>query len=246
MPSSFVHRIPVCLALALVAASASAAQPPAADQQMPSASSVAAAEKAVRPRIVMPTDAQMRGAAQSLPRLPDSPAARVDLEAIARSYERKPAQPEESAADPVPSLIVFVSLDMPEASLKRLVEDAERARAVLILRGLRNRSLKATTQAIQAINGTHKTAWQIDPRLFEAYDVKAVPVTVLMDPTTMPSDPQCGAPGCLKARHVRLTGDVSLEHALRSMEGADPVLRPLAHQHLQRLASASFMNGGKP
>ena len=78
------------------------------------------------------------------------PKGRVDVEGLARAYEanRQAFEGAASVADG-PTLLVFVTLAMPEATLRLLVEQAARAHAVLVLRGLKNSSIRQTTARVQ-------------------------------------------------------------------------------------------------
>ena len=49
-----------------------------------------------------------------------------------------------------PSLLVFVSFAMPDATITRLLDQASGARATLVLRGLVNGSLRDTVSACSA------------------------------------------------------------------------------------------------
>ena len=80
------------------------------------------------------------------------PAARkpIDLEALAKGYERAigGAVPQ-SMTRSGPGLLVFVSFSMPHEALSRLVDQASRSGATLVLRGFVNGSLKETVTRVQ-------------------------------------------------------------------------------------------------
>jgi conjugal transfer pilus assembly protein TrbC len=87
----------------------------------------------------MPTDAELaRVPVPSTPRIDalPQPATRtpVDLEALAKGFDAQADKPVLGAASG-PSLLVFVSFAMPEATITRLLDQASRARATLVLRG---------------------------------------------------------------------------------------------------------------
>lgn len=196
-------------------------------------------ESEVRKHLRMPT-AQDLAAQQGAFRLPApaSQAQRLDLEAIARSYDTQSGVPRQEQSDgqerePVAGLLVFVSLGMPEASLQRLVEDAKRFRATLVLQGFKDKSLMAITEAIQRLQGEGVSLpWRVDPRLFDAFDVKAVPVHLLVDPQR-PLQGGCPADECLAAaRFSKLSGDVSMEYALRAIAAEDRDMAELANRML--------------
>ena len=61
------------------------------------------------------------------------------------------------------SLLIFVSFSMPRASLDRLVDQAAKASATLILRGLVDDSMQRTVMRAQALIGARQVGFQIDP-----------------------------------------------------------------------------------
>ena len=60
----------------------------------------------------------------------------IDLEALARGYSQANATNPAAPAAAGPALLVFVSFSVPDTTLRPLAEQAERAGATLILRGL--------------------------------------------------------------------------------------------------------------
>jgi len=71
-------------------------------------------------------------------------------------------------------LLVFVSLSMPDASLKALAQDAKRHNAVLVMRGLYQDNFVKTAQKLQELG----IAVDIHPELFETHHVTSVPTFV--------------------------------------------------------------------
>lgn len=71
-------------------------------------------------------------------------------------------------------LLVFVSLSLPEPSLKMLAQDAKRHNAVLVMRGLYQDSFVKTAQRLQELG----IAADIHPELFETHHVTSVPTFV--------------------------------------------------------------------
>lgn len=72
------------------------------------------------------------------------------------------------------SVFIFVSLSMPIESLKSLYKEAYSKGIPLIIRGLKNNSFKDTAEAIKAL----EISVQIDPNLFEKYEIKTVPTFI--------------------------------------------------------------------
>jgi conjugal transfer pilus assembly protein TrbC len=165
----------------------------------------------------------------------------IDIEAIARSKVRVPA----SAVDPLgadplvaePSLRIFITLEMPQASLRLLVEQAARSGAVLVLRGLKARSMRETLAAVRDLMGNRNVAWVIDPEAFTRFGVHQAPSFVLSldDATTDGAQRSC-ASGCVThSAFVSVAGDVSLDYALETIMRRRPEATPRAEPFLKRL-----------
>jgi conjugal transfer pilus assembly protein TrbC len=214
-----------------------------------------AGQNELRGKLRMPTGQEMRQVAPRL-QLPRSAASApaIDFSSIAKEYDprnagAKPAgDPSTGAHEPLDGLVVFVSLDMPQASLKRLVADAQRYGATLVLRGVKDKSIEATAKAIYALQGDlgeRGAAWRIDPRLFQRFQVDSVPAHVLLDAnSSIPGG--CASDDCLRnLRYARVAGDISIEHALSSIAMADPPMRAMAEQRLAPARRGGFHQGGR-
>jgi conjugal transfer pilus assembly protein TrbC len=81
---------------------------------------------------------------------------------------------EPAALEDSDQTLIFVSLSMPEASLKALYQEAEQQGAVLVLRGLKDNSFKRSAEALKILG----IGVQIDPTLFEKYAIQSVPTFV--------------------------------------------------------------------
>lgn len=181
---------------------------------------LAAAQPAAMPRI-------------DTPAMPLQPG--IDAGALAAQYE---AMHRGMSARPEPGLsglLIFVTLQMPRVSLQRLVAQAERSRATLVLRGLKGRSMQDTLAEVAALIGKRKVAWAIDPESFKRFGVVLAPTYVLVAP-------QIGvAPGCDAGQCVaepvfsKVAGDVSVGYALQAIERGDPAFRTQAQAWRARL-----------
>jgi conjugal transfer pilus assembly protein TrbC len=170
------------------------------------------------------------GAAQRRP----ATGAGIDIGALARQGSRiGGAMPPGVLPPQEPALRIFVTLDMPQGSLRRLVDQAERAGAVLVLRGLKNQSMRQTVAAVSELLGERKAGWVIDPEAFERHGVEATPTFLL----TMGEDsPPCSATTCTVPRpFVSVSGDVSLDYALEHMARRQPGAAAVASPYLSRL-----------
>jgi conjugal transfer pilus assembly protein TrbC len=104
---------------------------------------------------------------------------------------------------PVSKILVFVSFSMPKASLKALAYEAAKHNAVLVMQGLKDDSFKTTQLAFQELVGEGQGV-EVNPELFKAYQIKHVPVFVLVK-----GDQELG----------RLSGNVSLNFAANKLKG---------------------------
>lgn len=154
----------------------------------------------------------------------------LDLNGLVRQYNAKIRPPSPSGKN---DLLVFVSLSMPEGSLMRLAQQAERTGAVLVLRGLKNNSLKETTEAIRKYEQKTKATWQINPPAFTKFNVKSVPAFVLAkaDQALSPGVDGCADPGAYAA----VSGDVSLDFALEAIARAKPAFETEAQMYLNKM-----------
>lgn len=154
----------------------------------------------------------------------------LDLNGLVRQYNAKISLPSPSGKN---DLLVFVSLSMPEGSLMRLAQQAERAGAVLVLRGLKNNSFKETAEEIRKYEQKTKATWQINPPAFTKFSVKSVPAFVLAkaDQALSPGADGCADPGAYAA----VSGDVSLDFALEAITRSKPGFETEARHYLNKM-----------
>ncbi len=169
----------------------------------------------------------------ALPAPHASPA--LDVGAIADQYRqlRSPAPGALAQGD----LLIFISFSLPDAVLNALIDQAARAGAVLVMRGLHNNSIKQTLPRVRAALGARRVAWQIDPRLFRAFEVRAVPSFVLTAPHALAAS--CTREACERpARWASVAGNVSLHAALEQLGQGAPALAPSVAAFKTRLERA--------
>ena len=129
---------------------------------------------------------------------------------------------------------MFVSLSMPRPTLQRLVGQAARAKASIVLRGFANGSLRDTVAQVQGLIGARQVAVQIDPLAFDRFAVTRVPTFVLVRDGTRPV--ACASGSCAPAdSFLRTSGDVSLDYALEHMRRSAPGFGPPADIFLKRI-----------
>lgn len=195
-----------------------------------------------RERHRTPSDAELRQApvpaAPRIDALPQ-PASRapIDLEALARGFDSNQGQQAVNAR-PGSALLVFVSFAMPEAALSRLVDQAARTRASLVLRGLVDGSLVRTVTRVKELIGSRRVAVQIDPQAFDRYAVTRTPSFVLVRDGA-PAAP-CANGLCVPGDgYVMAAGDVSLDYALGFFQRSAPSFAKDAGAFLKRLKAQS-------
>jgi conjugal transfer pilus assembly protein TrbC len=188
----------------------------------------------------MPTEGELLRvpipAAPNLDALPRPDASQaVDLEALARGYEAdvgRMAVPQGMSA--APGLLIFVSFSMPQPSLQRLVEQAEKSQASLVVRGLVNGSLRDTVSRMQSLIGQRQVAFQIDPQAFDRFSVSKTPTFVLVRAGAQGQP--CGAGLCFpRDAFAAASGDVSLDYALEFIERQSPRFEKDARNYLKKI-----------
>ena len=175
---------------------------------------------------------------QPVPRVPKieprQPA--IDIEGIARRYSEN-KQAFEGASSTQPTLMIFVTLAMPAASLRLIATQAARSGATIVIRGLKDDSMQRTLAAVKNVIGESKVAWQIDPPAFARFRVERAPTFVLVAQGSMnPAiDASCKT-GCERSNtFVSVAGDVSLDYALEFIIRMKPALAEEAQRYLKRL-----------
>lgn len=173
-----------------------------------------------------PTEAEISGAQFSTPNVDALPNAKgssksVDLAEIAKGFEQLEKKPAQMYNDRL-TLLVFVSFSMPEPTLKRLVDQASRTDATLLVRGFHEGSLKKTMGRIKAMIGERKNvSIQIDPQAFDRFAITKAPTFVMVKPGALPVP--CATGTCVPpANFISASGDVSIEYALEFFQRSSP------------------------
>lgn len=86
-----------------------------------------------------------------------------------------------------PNLYILVSFGMPQKSLVDYCKQAKKHKAVLVLRGLKNDSIKETANIINS-QDLQQCQIQVEPRLFSQCNVNAVPVFLKFNRPLKPGD----------------------------------------------------------
>ena len=115
-----------------------------------------------------------------------------------------------------PLFMVFVSLSMPDASLKRVIQETSAAGGVVVFRGFPGNSAKQFLERLSKVieKDSDFASIGIDPRLFRAFEVSAVPTYVV----TSTDFDLCDGLACRTTPPPfdRMSGNVSVEYALGS------------------------------
>ena len=222
-----IDRI-VVAALAALAPCLAAAQAP----QWPTPEDIDRALKA------NPFPSAERLGSQTVPQLPTLALKRdgIDIEALARRGLPLTTPASSANANETP-LRIFVTLDMPRASLALLTDQASRAGAVLVLRGLKSRSMRETLATVGDLVGKRTVAWVIDPEAFTRFGVNKAPTFVLtLDDAGLVEAHRGCSGGCATSHtFVSVAGDVSLDYALKAMSRRRPETAPQVEPLLKRL-----------
>ena len=162
----------------------------------------------------------------------------VGTQALARGKVHLPNAGAASGAAPTP-LRIFITLDMPRASLQLLTDQAARAGAVLVLRGLKSQSMRQTVAVVQELIGKRRVAWVIDPEAFTRFAVRQAPTFVLtLNDAANDAQRGCNAGCATPASFVSVAGDVSLDYALETIQRRQPEAAPRAEPLLKRLRAS--------
>jgi len=128
------------------------------------------------------------------------------------------------------SLIIFTSFSMPNASLKRLIQQAQKAGGTVLMRGLvmskekdSKPSFRETRLKISTLKLRENEGFAVDPTIFEEYHIEKVPAFVI--------------------QHSGMDvvyGDVSLDYALHYMETHWPKNESIIQPYLNKLKHQGF------
>ena len=101
-------------------------------------------------------------------------------------------------------MAILVSSSIPVQTLQSYCQQAKQYDATLVLRGLKDNSLQATTTWI-ARNKLGDCPWQIEPRLYSQLNIRHVPVGLYFADDLKPGDVDENLPA-----YARVDGNISL------------------------------------
>jgi type-F conjugative transfer system pilin assembly protein TrbC len=126
-------------------------------------------------------------------------------------------------------VLIFVSFSMPADSLKLWLEQAHKAGAKVVIRGLVNNSFKQTRLAVGQLLGKNIGGLQIDPTLFSRFAINKVPAVVVTVSSACPKNVSC------MPDFDVIYGNSSLNYALEKLAKADTVRSSIAIDSLKKL-----------
>jgi len=157
----------------------------------------------------------------------------VDLDALVADAGRSMEPSTHSA----PMLIAFASLSMPPEALKRMIADVSKAGGMVVFRGFSPGGPKPFMTALhEAIGETAGAHVSIDPRLFRAYRIEAVPTYV----AASSSFDLCSGEDCANSPtpYDRIAGNVTTHFALETIAQGRGPGAPVARTALANLERA--------
>lgn len=170
-----------------------------------------------------PNNPAVNHAVRVFPHIETPARSHIDIEKAVTQYIPHTRHPD--------NLMIFASFTMPQASLKRLIQQANKTGASVIMRGFKDNTLKATALAIRAL-GEQGGNIIINPHAFEKYHIHAVPTVVLTLPQSHIEDKSDQA---LPTSFVAIAGDVSLEYALSDIARQMPHFTQEANRYLRQI-----------
>ncbi|WP_233997095.1 type-F conjugative transfer system pilin assembly protein TrbC [Porphyrobacter sp. HT-58-2] len=137
-----------------------------------------------------------------------------------------------------PRFIAFASLSMPAPALRDMITRVNAAGGVVALRGFPAGSAKVLSEALGkvALDQDEMGSVGIDPRLFRAFNVTAVPTYVVASTDF----DLCDGFDCQTQvpPHDRISGNVTADFALETIASRGGPAARMASHHLARLRGA--------
>lgn len=122
-----------------------------------------------------------------------------------------------------PAFLAFASMSMPPAALRQMAKDVTAAGGFMVFRGFPNNNAKEFARGLTKVFDKGQTTGNIgiDPRLFRAFHIEAVPTYVV----TTNEIELCDGLACVSdvPPHDRLEGNVTSTYALETIaQGGGP------------------------
>ena len=139
----------------------------------------------------------------------------------------------ETNKQPNSNIVIFVSLSMPDESLKAYLYDAKKIQASIVIRGLIDNSFKKTfTRVAELVKASGGDGIELNPIWFKQYGITQVPaVVVLAD-----HRPCTAAQSCMQDREFDvITGNIPLASALKQIRDRGIAASNVAGNALQQM-----------
>lgn len=156
-----------------------------------------------------------------------------------RFVERAMSRAQEAPSRDEPQqIMIFVSTNMPEPSLRRLAADAAKLHLPLYLRGLRYGLGQGNFQKGTEDLARFKSAgvqFQIHPQLFSSYGIERVPAVVIApEPKVGCTDDSCAPASAI------VLGDVPLEYALQTLSDRADDIGAISKSALEKFRNSTL------
>ena len=154
----------------------------------------------------------------------------------------------EAARQNTSTLMVFLTLSMPDGALAGWLDQTARAGGVAVIRGFHGDRLSTTLKrltALQELAPATKThgGVSIDPTAFARFGVEVAP-TVIVSAAPLPPCATKGCAGDPAPAHDRIAGNITLDYALRLLAADGDQASGVARHHLTRLEATDPDNSG--
>jgi conjugal transfer pilus assembly protein TrbC len=133
------------------------------------------------------------------------------------------------------NIIIFVSFSMPDESLKEWIREANLIGAPVVMRGFTNNSFKETVNKIYLLTKENQGGVQIDPALFQKYQITKVPAVVAI------KEQNCMANMSCTLDYDIVYGDVTLAYALNKIQNQEDHVSQISKEDILLLQRNSHV-----
>ncbi len=140
----------------------------------------------------------------------------------------------QATIDKTGDILIFISFSMPDENIKSWLIEANTIGASVILRGLiDNNWLKTLARTNSLLKDDNRGGVQIDPELFQDFNITQVPAVVIVAPSSTPCRTQttCNSYG----RFDVITGNISMRYALEKLQADGDISQETARAALAKL-----------
>ena len=127
------------------------------------------------------------------------------------------------------NILIFVSFSMPKTSIKGWINEGQKIETPIIIRGLVHNSFKETIQKLNELAQDHHGGLQLDPTLFQRYNIQKVPALVVTNNSKCLPNQTC------KEDYDVVYGDVTLSYALNKIANQNDNVSEIARDALLKL-----------